>query len=232
MTDNSLGIAEPTATLHQPDQSAPLIVSRLQCDERQRQHAIHWQDYVTHGNYLFTGSELVYFPALAEEIRSLTDYPLIKRDHPLDCHTPASHRQGYFDEIVKNSFNQFTEERALASSHIHHWVAEYGRERRIPLIEAINIGADGWIEQCIIHGLPWKIQADPHSELNTATDVLDLHWLFSIDRRYRIFVEDAILGSPLLALYILPRQQSHKGRLIWYNLDTRKKGGLSDAVSY
>src|ERR1700678_770191 len=119
MTDNSLGIAEPTGTLHQPDQSAPLIVSRLQCDDHQRQHAIHWQDYVTHSQHLFTGSELVYFPALAEEIRSLADYPLLKRDYPFDCHTPASHRQGYFDEIVKNSFNQFTEERATTASHIN-----------------------------------------------------------------------------------------------------------------
>ena len=79
----------------------------------------------------------------------------------------------------------------------------------------------------MISGLRWDFASNPE-QASQWTKYLDLHDLFSIDPQKQIRIEDAIPGSPLIALYIQdnPHTEGHNGQLFWYNLDTRGRGEI------
>lgn len=175
--------------------------------------------------------ELVRYPALAEQLRQLPDFPFFKQRYPLDLLDRSNIRRGYYDNLVQRCHHLFYQELLKTNRQIKYWF--FNKEQpATPLIESFQLNADGWIKQCVISGLEWEILLDPLPHAHPAK-YLDLHTWLSIDRRCTIRIEDAIPGSPLLALWI---QEDHpndrKTLLFWYNLDTRRQGQVTDAVNY
>jgi hypothetical protein len=195
---------------------------------------VHFQDQIEQhlaSDLKINSSELIRYPQLATQLRQWLDFPLLKRDYTIDLQGNPDVNRRYYKNFIQQCFNRFYAELSFFTAQLTQWTREYGREPIIPIIEGFSLDAQGWIERCVINGLSWDIPTQAATAGHPA-QCLDLHALFSIDRQRHIQVEDAILGSPLLALSIQSDQAGHKDQLFWYNLHTRRKGELTDAMRY
>lgn len=181
------------------------------------------------GSLKLTSSELIGYPELTQQLRDLRDFPLLIHNYPINLLGETQKRSHCLNEFIRNCFNNFNQEAFNLEKEISQRVSEFGRQRKKPIIDSFQINTQGWVTQCIINGLPWWIDAR-EADQGTCADTLDLHDLFSINRQWEILVEDAIPGSPLLALCILNQATDRKRRVFWYNIDTRQPGQLVDAV--
>ena len=177
--------------------------------------------------------EFLRYPKLTTKLRTLLDFPVLKQIYPLEPPDQET-RPGYYDDCIRYYFYIFNEELSAVSQQVKLWLSTDGQKPETPIIQSITVNKEGWVERCVISGLEWDIPVDPFHARQRIT-CLDLHSLFSIDRQRYIRVEDAIPGSPLIALYIqddLNEKKGHNDQLFWYNLDTRRRGQMTDAVRY
>lgn len=181
------------------------------------------------GSFKLMSSELIGYPELTRQLRTLRFFPLLELNYPLNLLGEAKKRRHRFDEFIRNCFDDFNQEASNLEKKISQRVSEFGQQRKAPIIDSFQINREGWVTQCVINGVPWWIDAR-EADQGTCVDTLNLHELFSIDRKWLILVEDAIPGSPLLAFRIVNQATGRKRRVFWYNIDTRQPGQLVDAV--
>ncbi len=211
----------PSANTAQPDDPAALQI-HLHLAQRIR--------YLEH--YSLSSSTFLRHPKLTQQLRTLPDFPLFKRAYPVESPDRVT-QPDYYARRVRHCCTLFAEDLITVNEQVRRWFSTFERKEETPLIDSFEVNPRGWVEYCVISGLHWNF-ASNLEQAGQWTKYLDLHELFSIDPQRQIRIEDAIPGSPLIALYIQehPHTEGHKGQLFWYNLDTRRPGPVGDAVRY
>ena len=210
----------PSVNPTQPDNPTPLIHLHLAQRIRHLEH------------YSLSSHTFLRHPKLTEQLRTLPDFPLFKRAYPVEPPDIVTN-PAYYDQLVRNCCRFFIEDLIAVSEQVKRWISTFGRQEETPIIDSFQVNPKGWVEYCVISGLRWDFASNPE-QAGQWTKYLDLHDLFSIDPQKQIRIEDAIPGSPLIALYIQDNSntEGHNGQLFWYNLDTRGRGEMTDVVRY
>jgi hypothetical protein len=179
------------------------------------------------GDIVVTGNELLYYPALAHKMRNLNEYPTLKRTYAVDKDIQGIAFIEYFYNHVKKHFDAFQEELATASSFAHNLIDKYGARREIPIVTRIEVepvnNSYYQRKKLLINNISWHIESCPRDEFKV-TEYVDLRKLFDIPYEIQsIKLEDAILGTSLIALRLTKSPYKHKGRIYWYDLNTLKQ---------
>ncbi len=222
-----------TATTHCNQQCKPPSASLIQPDDPTPPIHLHLAQRIRHlEHYSLNSHTFLRHPKLTGQLRTLPDFPLFKRAYfvePPDQVTNAL----YYDQLVRNCWHFFIEDLIAVSEQVKRWISTLGHLAPTPVIDSFHVNPKGWVEYCVISGLRWDFVSNPE-QASQWTKYLDLHELFSIDSQKQIRIEDAIPGSPLIALYIQDNSntEGHNGQLFWYNLDTRGRGEMTDVLRY
>jgi len=201
--------------------------NRHDTDSTISRDGLTFMDYV--GKLYLTGTDLLYYPALTQHLRTVKEYPTLTRVYPVDGKIQGMAFIEYFFDYALKSFEAFRAELREASSQVDNLIHLYGRDRQIPLIDSIEAD-DRYPNKCytkvIINGVTWHI-GDAYSSWKI-TEYINLYKFFSISIDYTcVELEDALPGTPFLALR-LRKTYKHKGHVIWYNLNTREPASKTD----
>jgi hypothetical protein len=223
-----------TTTTHCGQQGTPPpLANPARPDELTPQIYLHLAQYINPlKHYPLNSNTCLRHPKLTMKLRSLPDFPLFKRAYTVE----PPHRvtdPAYYDRRVRDCSWCFTEDLTTIHEQLKGWISTFGHQEEIPLIDSFEVNPQGCMEYCVINGLRWDFASKPKHAGQWAK-YLDLHELFSIDPQKQIRIEDAIPGSPLISLYIQDNSnpEGHNDQLFWYNLDTRGRGEMTDAVRY
>lgn len=188
------------------------------------QNGITFTDYV--GLYYFTSNDLLYYPMLAEKIRTVKEYPTLTSTYAVDRQMKGMAFVADFYYRMQKAFEAFQAELKEASWEVDRLIGLYGEERKIPIIESMEIHdpcprmVD---EKLMINGITWYIELGYAGESRDIRESINLRKLLGIPRDFlQVRLVDIVPGTPLLALRI-GKTWGHKGQVIWYNLDTRQK---------
>ncbi len=229
-TDDTL--ATTTIQCDQPLKTPPSASPTQPSDPTPQIH-LYLAQRISHlERYSLDNPTFLRHPKLTEQLRTLPDFPLLKRAYPVESPDMVTNTI-YYDQLVRHCYGFFKEDLIAAGQQVKHWILTLGRLEQTPIVDSFQVNAKGWVEYCVISGLRWDIPT--HSEqIDQWMKYLDFHELFSIDRQKQIRMEDAIPGSPLISLYIQDNHspEGHNGQLFWYNLETRRPGQMIDAVRY
>ena len=222
-----------TATAYCDQQGMPPSANPIQPDDPALQIHLHFAQRIRHfEHYSLSSSTFLRHPKLTQQLRTLPDFPLFKRAYPVEPPDRAT-QPDYYARRVRHCSYLFAEDLITIHEQVRRWVSTLGRKEETPVIDSFQVNPKGWLEYCIISGLRWDFASNPE-QAGQWTKYLDLHEFFSIDPQKQIRIEDAIPGSPLIALYIQdpPHTEGHNGQLFWYNLDTRGRGEIADVLRY
>lgn len=193
-------------------------------------NGITFEDYV--GSKYLTGNELLYYPKLSAAMREVTEYPILTRTYAVDEKISGLDFIKYFYELVKKCFDSFRAELTLASTEVDYLINKYGMKREIPIIDRIDVEQ---VNSCyqrkklVINGIAWHFNQDNFQKLKI-TEFLDFRSLLEIPfDAYRVSLEDAMIGTPFIALRIA-KSWHHKGHVNWYDLNTLMKVSRTDAM--
>ncbi len=214
------GTPPPSVNPAQPDDPTP----QIHLDLSQRINLLK--------HYPLNSNTCLRHPKLTKQLRTLPDFPLFKRAYTVE----PPHRvtdPAYYDQRVRYCSRCFAEDLTTIHEQVKGWISTLGRQEEIPIIDSFEVNSQGWMEYCVINGLRWNF-ASNQEQVSQWTKYLDLHDLFSIDPQKQIRIEDAVPGSPLIALYIKDNSntEGHNGQLFWYNLDTRGRSEMTDVLRY
>lgn len=221
-----------TTQCNQPFNTPP-SVSPSQPDDPTPQIHLHFAQRIRHlDQYSLSSHTFLRHPKLTEQLRILPNFPLLRRTYPVESPDKVINSL-YYDQFVRHCSQFFAEDLTAISEQVKHWISTLGHLTQPPIIDSFHVNPKGWVENCVISGLRWDFASNPE-QAGQVTRYLDLHDLFSIDRQKQIKIEDALPGSPLIALYIQDNAnaEGHNGQLFWYNLETRDRGEIADVLRY
>ena len=184
--------------------------------------------FIDHVGYQYMSSqELVHYPELTKALRQLDDYPTFSKKYGVDRNLTGMDFINYFFKHLIECEQDFRADIAQRHATVNHLIHLYGHQSTLPRITAINT-TQGL--SLIISGVTWRIMYHNYHEDNHI-NCLYIGPIFDLCNSFESFCLSAFIpNSPYLALR-LAKSRTHRGRLIWYSLETFKEANVADIKS-
>ena len=172
-------------------------------------------------------NQLLCYPALAQELRAIQDYPILKREFML----PAAilNRAGALNmmralvDFMAEAESKFENEREKLSVHVQQLIKKSQAAMVRPVVTAIHYHDYAWakaIQSIDIGGLNWQ-----HKRNSSESPFLSLNLRELIkangDEVRHIELEDGLIGTCFILLRLhTSKSYKAKGRARWFDLES------------
>ncbi|MBS0349760.1 MAG: hypothetical protein JSR33_00995 [Proteobacteria bacterium] len=145
-------LAATTTHCNQP-LNAPPSVSSTQPDDSTPQIHLHFAQRIPHIEpYSLNSHTFLRHPKLTEQLRTLPDFPLLKRVYPVESPDTVINSL-YYDQLVRHCSQFFVEDLAAVNEQVKYWISTLGYLTQPPVIDSFHANPKGWVEYCVISGL-------------------------------------------------------------------------------